>query len=933
MTKKQLFAAVLASLTIASGATAVCAKNYDDVPENSRAATEISMLSDIGVIRGTSENEFSPDVPVTREQMATLLFRLMLGRDDAGRENTTAFRDLYDPYYNGAISWANAAGYIRGISETSFNPKGGITKQDAMTMIVRALGQESDNMNAGYPWSYINQAVRLGLDKNLEDVPYTATLTRGETAMILYNALTAELLIPKTAPNGTRIEESTSIIEEVFGYEMTDAVLVASNRYAIDGAPVVKNGFVSFIGADGKAMTVDGRQIAGDADEHLGETFRLIVKTDGGVRAVLSAVPMSVREDFDGAAIDKKTVKIGDNRYTLVEDYSDALATNDNELKLYVYDDDAVLGQIASVEDLKPFLGFCRISLLCTEGDDAAKIGILTPYKVGRLGIDADGHVNLADGRGDVDVKNEKNIVNGDYVLYYYNKNTSSLVIADALDIVSGTVKRLTSGTAKIDDGIYDLGNETAGIRADDIRAKLTLGKNATVAVYDGQIAAVIEGSVTVSASQYLTALSDAYRIYEDGAFRYIMTAFLDGEEQNIYVSDGAARKGEVYRYLESDGEYRLIAAEAKDGVLVSGAKAFVQNANSAEEIALLIEAAQNSSVEVNGRGSFLLKAGDADALATSAGLEEVRFIVDENSEIVVCQNGKWSRKRGANLGDMEIADGAKIVAVFGNEVGNVETLRYLCVSDGSVGAYDPDAASVRILGVNGQVYENGRSYTEYTAYSFASGAIETVLSVEADLENGHDYRLDAEGHVTGAEDAMTAEGVLTGYTSGTVSVDGTAYAIAKDMRSIRITKDSKVEDMKVTDLYLKHVEFIAADGEVKLLIEGADPQFAAEWKDGVIEVTPDFDLDDLGGVDVAVKGLEKDGEAVSIEGMKAEAKDGRIAITLADGMTLEAGTHTVSFTINSKNGSAEFTVEAEAEVPAENPGEGESDPADEGNG
>ena len=259
MTKKQLFAAVLASLTIASGATAVCAKNYDDVPENSRAATEISMLSDIGVIRGTSENEFSPEVPVTREQMATLLFRLMLGRDDAGRENTTAFRDLYDPYYNGAISWANAAGYIRGTSETSFNPKGGITKQDAMTMIVRALGQESDNMNAGYPWSYINQAVRLGLDKNLEDVPYTATLTRGETAMILYNALTAELLIPKTAPNGARIEESTSIIEEVFGYEMTDAVLVATNRYAIDGAPVVKNGFVSFIGADGKAMTVDGR--------------------------------------------------------------------------------------------------------------------------------------------------------------------------------------------------------------------------------------------------------------------------------------------------------------------------------------------------------------------------------------------------------------------------------------------------------------------------------------------------------------------------------------------------------------------------------------------------------------------------------------------------------------------------------------------------
>ena len=929
MTKKQLFAAVLASLTIASGATAVSAKTYDDVAQGSRASTEISILSDIGVIRGTSENEFSPEAPVTREQMATLLFRLMLGRDDAGRGNTTPFLDLYDPYYNGAISWANAAGYIRGTSATSFHPKGGITKQDAMTMLVRALGQESAGMNAGYPWSYINQAVRLGLDRNLEDVGYADTLTRGETAMILYNALTAELLIPKTAANGMRYEEATSIIEEVFGYEMTDAVLSATNRYALDGAPVVKNGFVTFVTADGRAMTVDGRQIAGD--EHLGETFRLIVKTEGGVRTVLSAVPMSEREDFDAAAIDKKTVKIGDVRYTLVGEYSDALATNDNELKLFAYGSGAELEQIESADELKPLLGFCRISLFRADGEETAKIGILTPFRVGRLDIDADGHVNLADGRNDVSVKNEPEAVNGEYVLYYYNKNTSSLVIADTLDIVSGTVKRLTNGTAKIDDAIYDLGNETAGIPADGIRAKLTLGKNATVAVYDGQIAAVIEGSVAASASQYLTALSDAYRIYEDGAFRYVMTAFLDGREQNIYVSDGTAQKGEVYRYIATDDAYRLIAAEAKDGVLLAGAKEFVQNRGGADEIALLIGSAKNSSVKADGRNTFVLDAGDADVLATSAGLDKVTFIVDENSEIVVCQRGGWSRKRGANLGDMAIADGAKITAIFRNEVGSVETLAYLCVSDGSVGAYDPDAASVRILGVNGQVFENGRSWTEYTAYNFAKGEIETVLSAEADLEKGRDYRLDAEGNVTGSEQAMCAEGLVTGYTSGTVSVDGTAYAIAKDMRAIRITKDNKLEEVRYADLYLKHVEFIAAGGEVKLLIEGADPAFTAVLKDGVIEVTPDFDLGDLGGADVVVRGLGSDGEAISVDGMTAEAKDGVIAIALPAEMKLEAGRYTVSFTLNSRNGSAEFTVEAEAQ--AEDPGEGAEDPGEGGNG
>ena len=83
---KKILAPILAALILASTSTMVFAKNYDDVKAEHPMRTEISILSDIGVIRGTSDKEFSPNDKVTREQMATLLFRLMLGRDDAGRE-------------------------------------------------------------------------------------------------------------------------------------------------------------------------------------------------------------------------------------------------------------------------------------------------------------------------------------------------------------------------------------------------------------------------------------------------------------------------------------------------------------------------------------------------------------------------------------------------------------------------------------------------------------------------------------------------------------------------------------------------------------------------------------------------------------------------------------------------------------------------------
>ena len=141
--KKSLSVSLAALLIAGNMAAGISAVDYNDVkPENS-FSEQIGILSDIGVIKGTGANEFSPDDKVTREQMALLLFRLMIGKDTAGTLNTTSFNDLYDETYSGAISWANASGYIIGTSASTFEPTGGITLQDAMTMLVRALGHSN----------------------------------------------------------------------------------------------------------------------------------------------------------------------------------------------------------------------------------------------------------------------------------------------------------------------------------------------------------------------------------------------------------------------------------------------------------------------------------------------------------------------------------------------------------------------------------------------------------------------------------------------------------------------------------------------------------------------------------------------------------------------------------------------------------------------
>lgn len=925
---KKILAPILAALILASTSTMVFAKNYDDVKAEHPARTEISILSDIGVIRGTSDKEFSPNDKVTREQMATLLFRLMLGRDDAGRVNTTKFTDLYEPYYNGAISWANSAGYIIGTSDTTFNPTGGIKKQDAMAMLVRALGQENEKMNSGYPWSYINAGIKLGLDKKLEDVGYEDVLTRAETAQMIYNALTSEYLVARTTVNGNVYFESTSIIEEVFDYSMTEATVVATNDYAIDGETVVKNGYVTLLcdnGGKSFRMTVpfDEMNLDGNANDILGMSFKVIYKTVGNKYEILSAVDETRKEDFDSVKIEKNSVIIGGNKYTLVEEYSDELSTNNNELKLYAYDNDGKLEQITKTEELSSLLGFYRVTLMFDGDSEVAKSGIIRVFEMDKLNNSSDGKYNIAGDKKEDDLKitNKVKAESGDYVLYYFNKETKELEIAEVLDINRGTVKRITNTSVKIGDEVYNLGNETAGITSDSLRAKLTLGANATVVVYNKTVVAVVDGVAATDSSRYLVSVSDAYRVYENGSFRYVMTAFVDGQEKNIYVDDSSAKAGEVFRYTEVGGVYSLISPTVEDGIIISGKREFIQSSGSIDEIAYLISEAKNTTIELTGRNYYTLSNGEADSTASVAGLDGVKFVCDKNSVIIVNDGGKLMMRSGAYSSTISVKDGAKVTAVFDNEIGSVETLKFLYISDGSLGNYDLDAGFVRILDNVGQVYENGVAYTEYLVFNFTTGKTETMLSKNHELAVGSDYRCGNDGTVTSDKADTVVNGFVTGFTSGTVTVDGYTFTLASDAKVIRFTKDNKIEDVKLDDLYMKNIEFVAERGTVKLIIEAGEAKFTAKATDKVITVTPDFDLSNFSDAKLTLVSLLKGNEVVETKEFIAEkSNDNTLVFMAEEGRILENGDYTLVFKLGSKQFEVAVKVDVKTNETTETP-------------
>ena len=133
---------------------------------------------------------------------------------------------------------------------------------------------------------------------------YDETLTRAETAVILYNALTAEYLISKNTQSGNIYYESTSVIEEVFGYSMAHAQLISTNDYTLEDNTVIKNGYVTLLcEKDDKSfyMTVKAAELDldGAANEYLGQNFRVIYGEENDRYSVLSAVPFTKTESFD----------------------------------------------------------------------------------------------------------------------------------------------------------------------------------------------------------------------------------------------------------------------------------------------------------------------------------------------------------------------------------------------------------------------------------------------------------------------------------------------------------------------------------------------------------------------------------------------------------------------------------------------------------
>lgn len=110
------------------------AKNFIDIADGYWAKGAVDFVSSREIFKGTTDVTFSPADEVNRGMMATVLYRLADGK----AEGENVFFDVADgTWYTDAVIWANRSGVVTGYADGTFGPDKSITREEMATMLFR----------------------------------------------------------------------------------------------------------------------------------------------------------------------------------------------------------------------------------------------------------------------------------------------------------------------------------------------------------------------------------------------------------------------------------------------------------------------------------------------------------------------------------------------------------------------------------------------------------------------------------------------------------------------------------------------------------------------------------------------------------------------------------------------------------------------------
>jgi len=358
--KKVLSLVVVLAMAFSMMVTASAKTIFSDVSEKDSYAEAVSILNNLKILQGYEENGelvFKPNQTVTRAEMATIMVRTLGYGDPA--PTATVFSDVPATHWaSGYIHAAYVYGIVNGMGDGTFRPEDPVTYEQAVKLIVAALGytpKATSTLYGGYPTGYLRIASEEGITKG---IPGTEAVTgtaakRSTIARLIFNSLEVKMMEQTVFTGGTQAvyEKSDNTILKTF-------LKVKKVQGVVTSTYLVEEDF----GSRSKPITIEADTIDGEADNSI------IIADEGNTNAadfLGYSVTAYVAEDESGneylAAIAPRTGR----NVTLTIQFADLASERhipDNVYnKIYYWPQNSTKNNASSVEiaegdDFKVFI-------------------------------------------------------------------------------------------------------------------------------------------------------------------------------------------------------------------------------------------------------------------------------------------------------------------------------------------------------------------------------------------------------------------------------------------------------------------------------------------------------------------------------------------------------------------------------------------------
>ena len=150
---------------------------FGDVKKRDWFYFSVKFAYDFGLMKGTTEMEFSPDSYVTRAMFVMIIYRMEKEPQAGG----SVFVDVeIGGYYDRAVAWANANGIVSGVSKDRFAPNDPITREQMATILYRYANFKGYDVESNGNTAYSDSSSISGYARNAVSWAAANLLMKGD---------------------------------------------------------------------------------------------------------------------------------------------------------------------------------------------------------------------------------------------------------------------------------------------------------------------------------------------------------------------------------------------------------------------------------------------------------------------------------------------------------------------------------------------------------------------------------------------------------------------------------------------------------------------------------------------------------------------------------------------------------------------------------